>query len=330
MGDIMRRFGKFLGRLLLALIVVLVAIWFLGPREPVDTQISFDPSAMGDDLDAYLTAQEARFDDITPGVEKRINWYGEKGVKTPIALVYLHGYSATSEEIRPVPDQVAEAFHANIFYTRLTGHGRPGEALAQANAGDWIEDLAQAMAIGRRIGDQVVIISTSTGGTLATIAAAEPGLSAQLAGVVMISPNFKVKSPAAVLLSLPFARRWVPVVAGAQRSWEPSNELHAKFWTTSYPTVALLPLQALVDYVATIDVSQIQTPALFIFSPEDQVVDETVTAEKAALWGGPVRVEKRHMGPNDDPNSHVIAGEALSPSQTDETAAIIADWIGGL
>lgn len=326
----MRSFGKWLGRLLLLLIVLLAGAWLFGPREPVDTTISFDPAAIGDDPDAYLAAQESRFDDITPGVEKRINWYENAGQKTPVALVYLHGYSATSEEIRPVPDQVAEALHANIYYARLTGHGRPGEALAQATAGDWIEDLAQAMAIGRRIGDKVVIISTSTGGTLATVGAAEPDLSAQLAGVVFVSPNYKVRSPAAALLSMPFARSWVSLVAGQTISWEPSNELHAKFWTSSYPTVALLPMQALVDYVADIDVSAIRTPALFIYSPEDQVVDETVTAAKAKDWGGPVQVEIRHMGPNDDPNSHVIAGEALSPSQTDETAAIIARWIEGL
>lgn len=326
----MRSFGKLLGRLLLLVILAGALIWAVGPREPVDTEISFDPASLGEDLDAYLEAREARFGDITPGVEKRINWYDEAGRKTPIALVYLHGYSATSEEIRPVPDRVAEALHANIFYTRLTGHGRPGEALAQAKAGDWIEDLAEAMAIGRRIGDRVVIISTSTGGTLATVAAADPRLNAALAGVVLISPNYKVKAAAAALLSLPFARSWVPLVAGAQRSWEPSNELHARFWTTSYPTVALIPMQALVDHVATIDVSRITTPALFIYSPEDQVVDESVTARVASEWGGPVRVEERHMGPQDDPNSHVIAGEALSPGQTEETARIITEWIKGL
>ena len=69
---------------------------------------------------------------------------------------------------------------------RLAGHGRSGAAMAEPLAGDWIEDMAEAMAIGRRLGDRVVVIATSTGGTLAAIAATDPVLSEGLAGVVLV------------------------------------------------------------------------------------------------------------------------------------------------
>ncbi len=326
----MRRWIRRLAAALVVLALAVAAVLVLGPREPVDTRIDFDPAAIGDDIDAYLARREARFDDITPGVQKRVVWAGEKGARTHWAVVYLHGYSATSEEIRPVPDRVAAVLGANLFYTRLAGHGRPGEALGRVTAGDWIEDLAEAMEIGRRLGEKVLILSTSTGGTLATVAAADPQLSQGLAGIVFISPNFKVADPAAALLSLPFVRIWGPWVAGAEQSWEPRNEGQARYWTTRYPTVALVPMQALVDYVAGIDKSRLTVPALFIYSPEDKVVSPAATEAVARAWGGPKRIEKRHMGPGDDPMSHVIAGDIMSPGQTAETVAIILDWVRGL
>ncbi|KZL20096.1 hypothetical protein PsAD2_01582 [Pseudovibrio axinellae] len=55
---------------------------------------------------------------------------------------------------------------ANLYYTRLTGHDRTGEALAEATLYDRINDLAEAVEIGRQIGEKIIIVSTSTGATL--------------------------------------------------------------------------------------------------------------------------------------------------------------------
>ena len=242
----MRRTGKWLGRALLALLVLGGMAWIFAPVEPVDRAISFDPASLGDDLDAYLLASEQQFADIIPGAAKRIVWAGTKGAKTPLAVIYLHGFSASAEEIRPVPDQIAAALGANLYFARLAGHGRGSAAMAEPLAGDWIEDLAEAMAIGRRLGDRVLVIATSTGGTLAAIGAADPALSDGLAGIVMISPNFGVKPLAGKILDLPFARNWGPLVAGATRSFVPANEGQAKYWTTSYPTSAAIGNRAVV------------------------------------------------------------------------------------
>jgi alpha-beta hydrolase superfamily lysophospholipase len=202
--------------------------------------------------------------------------------------------------------------------------------MAEARAGDWIEDMAEAMAIGRRLGDRVLVIATSTGGTLAAIAATDPVLSEGLAGVVLVSPNFGVNSAAAKILDLPLARHWGPLVAGETRSFEPLNDAQARYWTTSYPTVALFPMAALVRHARGLDYSAVTIPALVIYSPQDQVVDPSRTEALMAGWGGPVQMEKRQMGPGDDPFSHVIAGSAISPGQTAETVGLILGWAKGL
>jgi alpha-beta hydrolase superfamily lysophospholipase len=315
-------------RWLIAIVVILGLIWFIAPEEPVDREISFDASTIGPDLDGYLATAEAAFTDIVPGAAKRIVWAGAKGVKTPLAIVYLHGFSATAEEIRPVPDDVAKALGANLYFTRLAGHGRGGAAMAEATAGDWLEDTAEAIAIGRSLGDRVLVIGTSTGATLAALAATDPALTADVAGMVMISPNFRVASKAAMILDMPFARWWGPMVAGETRSFKPHNEKHAAHWTTSYPTIALFPMAALLREARAEDYAKAKMPLLVIYSPEDKVIDPTAIPPVTDAWGGPVQLEARTMEAGDDPYSHVIAGDVLSPGQNAAVVTLITDWAG--
>lgn len=326
----MRRFGRLLGRGVIFLFLTFLVLWVALPSDPVDREISFDTNNLPVDLDAWLKHAEQQFPDILPGAAKRIVWSGEAGMKTPLAVVYLHGFSATAEEIRPVPDHVAKALGANLYFTRLAGHGRGGDALAGATAGDWVEDTAEAMAIGRRLGDQVVLIGTSTGATLTALAAADPALSKDLAGVVMVSPNFGLKSAAAAMLDLPLARYWGPLVAGAERSFVPANADHGRYWTTRYPTAALFPMAALVRHVRNLDFSAAKAPALVIYSPDDQVIDPARIPPVLDAWGGPVTQAQRKMDAGDDAYSHVIAGDILSPGQTAAVTALILEWARGL
>lgn len=323
----MRGFGRLLGRVLLVVIAVAAALWVFGPYEEVDLKAKFEPRRFGEGVQVYFESIESRFDDITPGTEKRIVWAGQPETRTPVSLLYLHGFSATSEEIRPVPDRLAAALGANLVYTRLRGHGRNGDALGGVTANDWMQDVAEGLAAARHMGERVVVLSTSTGGTLAAAAALDPDLSEGVAAMVFISPNFRLGDPNAALLSFPAARHWVPLLVGALRSWEPQNAQQGVYWTTSYPTVALLPMAALVEVVAGMDFGQAAIPALFRFSDDDTVLDPAETHRVAADWGADSTVQLVTMGPGDDPNAHVIAGAIKSPGQTDRTVADILAWL---
>ncbi|MCR9122635.1 MAG: alpha/beta hydrolase [Phyllobacteriaceae bacterium] len=314
---------------LIALIVILVGLWVFGPREPVNTALRFDPAVIGEDIEAYLAESEARFDDIVEDAEKQLVWaFPASRAKTPVSLVYVHGFSASPGEIRPAPDMAAEALGANLFYTRLAGHGRSDEAMAEPTVQDWLDDVAEAVAIGERVGERVVLIGTSTGGTLAAIAALHPDLRDRIAGIVFVSPNFKVQAAGSEVLTAPFARHLVPLIVGAERSFEPENELHAQFWTERYPSTALLPMAASVAHANAQFYENTSIPALFIFSDDDQVVDHTVTRQIAERWGGPAEIVA--IEETEDPYRHVIAGDALSPSNSQMMADTIADWVNGL
>lgn len=319
---------RWLGRGLLGLAVLLGLGWLLLPREPGDLTASFDPRRFGEGVQVYFESIESAYDDIVPGTEKRVIWAdGFKEQRTPYALVYLHGFTATSEEIRPVPDRIAEALGANLVYTRLKGHGRPGDAMAEATVPAWMADTAEALAAGRAVGEQVIVLSTSTGGTLAAAAAVDPALSQDVAAMIFVAPNFAPRQAGGALLSWPGVRVWAKWVLGEYTSFAPANEAEGTYWTVSYPTEAYAPLGALVKAVGRLDLGQTRIPALFWYSEDDQVVRPAVTTRRAAEWGGPVETRLVTMGPGDDPASHVVAGDIMSPGQTDTAVTEMLDWL---
>ena len=324
----MRRFRWFLMNLLLTLIVLGSAIYFFGPREEVNLHPTFDSRKFDEGVQVYFESTESAFDDIVPGVEKRVIWQdGFKEQRTPYSVLYIHGFSASSEEIRPVPDLVADALGANLVYTRLKGHGRGGLAMAEGTASSWMQDAAEGLAAARAVGEQVIVISTSTGSTLAAAAALDADLSEDVIGMVFVSPNFGVNNAAAWIPSLPWARKWLPILMGPERDVSGSDPERNKYWSTVYPWEAVVPMSVLVDTVYTLDFSEAWVPALFWFSDDDQVVRPDRTHKIAEDWGALATVKLVTMKPGDDPSAHVIAGRLRSPGQTSTAAEGILDWL---
>lgn len=313
-------------------LLVLLALglgFLLGPREPVDTRVTFDPAKIGGDPDAYLAASEAQVAGIRDGLQKEIIWaFPNSKAKTKLAIVYIHGFSASKGEIRPVPDKVAAALGANLFYTRLTGHGQNGPAMAVAAVNDWVNDYAEALAIGSMIGEKVIIIATSTGAGLATWAATQPELSKDVAGMVFVSPNYGVQASGSFLLTMPWGRQLANIIVGPEREFVPVNELHGKFWTPKYPTGAVLPMAALTKLAREVMVENIKIPTLFIFADTDKVVRPDLTKERIARWGA--KAETLIVEKPDDPYQHVVAGDALSPDKTEEVTKKALEFVEGL
>ncbi|MEO1000451.1 MAG: alpha/beta fold hydrolase [Pseudomonadota bacterium] len=313
--------------ILIYLILISVGgLLLFGPRAPIDGPIAIEESAIAADPAGWLAAKEAVVADLRLGAEARVVWANAGEAETEFAVVYIHGFSATTEEIRPVPDRVAGALGANLVFARLTGHGRDGDAMAEAAVPAWRQDVAEALAVGRAVGRRVIVMGTSTGGSLAAIAAFDQRVNADIAGLVLISPNFKLNDFAGAVLDFPFARHLVPAIVGPERSFAPQSEAHAAWWTTSYPSTALVPVGATVRAANALPFFRSETPVLFAYSPDDLVVDAGRTAAVAEAWGGPVTVHEVGIGPGIDPFAHVIAGDILSPEGTEPMIEAILAW----
>lgn len=284
-------------------------IFASGPR--LDMTVDIVSPELPASLDDYIRQSESQFDDITPGAEKSIVWAGEVGARTEFALVYLHGFSATRQETAPLAESIAAELGANVFSTRFAGHGRSGEAMLEGSLNRWLNDAHEAMSIGRRLGDKILLMGVSTGATAAIWSALND--SEQLAGLVLMSPNFGPKDTRTSILTWPWGRQIGRLVAGPERSWTPLNDEQARYWTTRYPTEAVLPMMAMVETIKGYDLGAITTPSLWIYSDQDGVVSVDNIRE-AYQEIGSVYKQRLIINDSEDPHHHVLAGAILAPS----------------
>lgn len=318
---------RFLYRVLFILFLVFGAVYLFGPDEQMTGEIVFNPSNIGDDAELYLTERESAYSDIRTGLQKEIIWQDEatKG-KTAYSVIYLHGYTASKEEIRPVPDRTAEHLGANLFYARFKGHGRTSDAMAEVTVDGWLNDAAEAIAVGAATGDKVVVIATSTGAAIVTwLAANKPELVSSVAAFVFVSPNYGIHPPADFVLRFPLARTFVPLFFGKERLVERETEAERHAWTTPYASVSLAPMAKIMEEGRETNVGAINIPALFIFSPNDQVVNPENTRNVMSRWGG--ETEAMEVTDSTDDSEHVIAGDLRSPNTTDKVVERVNEWL---
>ena len=306
--------------------VLVLALFLSGPR--VDLNTTLHPLVLSQDLDTYLARKEAAYNDIVPGTEKKIVWAHAPGEQTPLAIVYVHGFSASRQDTAPLAARIAGELHANLYSTRLSGHGRGSEAMLEGSVNSWLDDMHEAVEIGKRLGRRVVIIGISTGGTLATWQAVHSA-GDEIAALVLLSPNFGPADRKTEILTWPWGAQLAELLVGKTRSWKPVNEAHGRYWTSSYPVRALLPMMGLVKLALSLDLQAIKAPTLVIYAPDDKTVDTTAIIAAFQKIGA----KKKKLvaySQSGDLSRHVLAGDILSPDSTEPLAQMIADFLAGL
>jgi esterase/lipase len=281
-----------------------------------------------DTLEAEIAAVEAKVDHLRDGCAKCVSWAGDVAVQTEIAVVFIHGFSATCGELRPLPEMIAQALGANLFSTRLMGHGQNGDAMGRATLDGWRADVREAAVIGQALGKRVLFIGCSTGCTLTTLGLTNGDIDAEnVLGAVFVSPNFGLRHKVAqMVLDLPFSEYWAPYLIGKERKFDVISDQHEQFWTTRYPTKAVKPMGDAIRAVMRANVSEIQTPMFMAVNADDEVIDP-VRARKVMLkWGGPVYKQALKQTEDDDAMGHVMAGDVFSPGQTAPLVARIVEW----
>ncbi len=233
------------------LIVVLAGIYFMGPEpdqpvwDPAKISVPTDPEA----LENYISANEAKHR-LKPENEARIVWADSSRKKTEYSVVYIHGFSASQEEGDPVHEEFAKKFGCNLYLARMADHGiDTTEQLLYFTADRWWKSSREALAIGRALGDKVIIMSTSTGGTVALALAAE--YPTEVFALINMSPLIALKDPLAWVGPLPWGLQIGRLVKGhyLSPSTTPGTDtaLFYRYWNRTYRLEAAIQLTEMVD-----------------------------------------------------------------------------------
>lgn len=104
-------------------------------------------------------------------------------------------FSATGRESAPLSDRVATQLGGNLFYARLTGHGRSDDALGESSVNAWINDTVEAITIGEEIGEEVILMASSTGASLLAWLSANRHLSDDIRAWSLSHPTLSLLTP---------------------------------------------------------------------------------------------------------------------------------------
>jgi len=254
--------------------------------------------------------------------EAKIVWANnELQNKTEFVLLYLHGFSASRQEGFPVNEDFAKRYKCNAYLARLASHGLITDNPLIDMTPERLYDSAKlALVIARHLGDKVIIMGTSTGGTLALKLAADfPDL---VQGLILYSPNITIKQKAALLLSKPWGLQIARLNFGGDfrvSDDDPTGEI-CKYWYCSYRAEGPVFLQQLLE--ATMNdtlFSHVKCPLFMGYyykdeDNQDQVVDVATELEMFQKIGTPDSIKWKQPFP--DAESHVIACSLTSKSVT--------------
>lgn len=310
-------------KILSGILVLLAAVYLSGPNPSTPVYSTALPELPSNDsaLENYILLQESKHK-IKPDNEARIVWANDS-LKQPTeyAIVYLHGFSASQEEGNPVHRKIAQQFGCNLYLARLAEHGiDTTDALVNMTAEKLWETAKEAYAIGQKIGKKVILMGTSTGGTLALqLAANYP----EIAGLILYSPNIQINDPNAWLLNNPWGLQIARKVKGSNYNIIPKKtDTYKQYWNQEYRLEALVQLEELLETTMNkSNFEKIKQPVLALYyykdeNNQDPVVKVAAIKKMMVSLGTPVEKEKMVAIPN--AGNHVLA----SPIQSKDILSV--------
>jgi pimeloyl-ACP methyl ester carboxylesterase len=303
---------------LLAIPVILGVGYFAGPSPKTPEYKNDMPAvpAQAIALQQYIQQKETAHK-IKPDNEARIIWNNDSSkTKTQYAIVYLHGFSASQFEGAPAHTNLAKMFGCNLYLARMAEHGiDTTDALANLTADGYWASAKEALAIAKQLGNKVILMGTSTGGTNALqLAAAYPN---NVAALILYSPNIAINDKNAWVLNNPWglqiARR---VTGGNYRQSTDERPTYKQYWNWRYRLEGTVALEELIETsINKATFEKVKQPVLLLYYYKDEQHQDPVVKVSAmkemfeALGTLPDKKRQKAMPNTGD---HVIASPLKS------------------
>lgn len=319
----MKRIKRFFAILFLLAIVV----YLLGPK-PTKPELNKDLpsiSASISNVESFVAKKEQAFS-IKPDNESRIIWVDEnKKERTNHSVLYLHGFTASWYEGYPANVEFARKFGCNLYMPRLHDHGLETEdALLDMTPDKLWESAKEALIVARSLGKKVIIMSTSTGGTLALKLAAD--FPEYVDGLILYSPNIRINNSSAFLLSKPWGLQIARKSIGGKHRVV-SHDVNSKdcqYWDCKHRVEALVYLQQLVESTMKNETyEQVVAPVFLAYYYKDKSNQDTyvkVDAMQKMFDKLGTMPEKKIKKVFPEAGHHVIACELTSGSLNEVVA----------
>ncbi len=259
--------------------LLLVIGYLMGPR-PSNPNYKKDMPVVPEQataLEEFIAGKES-LHKVKPDNEARIVWNNDSlKNKTEYAIVYLHGFSASQEEGDPVHRDIAKTFGCNLYLSRLAEHGLDTtEPMKRLTADKYWESTKEALAIGKQIGNKVILMGTSTGGTNALqLAAAYPN---DIDALVLLSPNIEINDPNAWILNNPWGLQIATIVQGSRYiDSKDQRPVYKQYWYSHYRLESVVALQEMLETSMTKETfEKINEPTLLLYYYKDDVHQDSV------------------------------------------------------
>ena len=305
-------------KIILGIIILLLVTYFMGPRMP-KTELNRQLPVISGNIAEYVAHLETA-DKVRPGNEAKIIWANDSAhSQTEYVLLYLHGFSASRMEGFPVNEDFPKRYGCNAYLARLASHGLVTDnPLIDMTPYRLYESAKQALVIASQLGQKVIIMGTSTGGTLALQLAAD--FPKKVYGLILYSPNVRIKQKASVLLSKPWGLQIARLNFGGnfRVSKDDPNSVAYKYWYNSYRVEGTVYLQQLLDETMKNEVfEKIKCPIFMGYYYKDEQHQDQTVEVKACLQmfekvGTPASLKRAQAFP--EAGTHVIACNLTSKS----------------
>ncbi len=323
-------------RVLLLIIVLVVLIYQLGPKveKPIlDGELPVVTSDLMV-LEREINQREAAISNLKENNQARIVWFDSIPRKTKYSLVYLHGWSASQEEGAPLHRETAKRYGCNLYLSRLAGHGlQEKEAMLTLTADQLLDSAKEAIAIGKQLGEKVILMATSTGGTLALYLA---GKDPDIDGLILYSPNIEIYDSTAKFLDDPWGLQIAKLVKGSDyHEYEANSPEKEQYWVTKYRLESLTQLQALMEETMTQETfASVEQPVFVGYFYKNDSIQDKVVSVPAILEMyealGTAKANKRKVA-FPEAGDHVLASYVVSKdleSVRDETFSFLEEIVG--
>jgi pimeloyl-ACP methyl ester carboxylesterase len=262
---------------------ILIILYFTGPKPSKPVLDKHLPEiSFGSLSPAQYVQQMESQEKVKPDNEARIIWANDSSrQKTEYVIVYLHGFSASQAEGEPVHRNIAKKFGCNLYLSRLAWHGiETAEPMLHLTADNYWESAKKARAIGRQLGRKVILMSTSTGGTLSLMMAGEiPGIHA----LILLSPNIAIYNDKAYLLNNPWGLQIArAVVSSKYVTTKDQRDIYKKYWYSKYRLEATTQLEELLETAMTEQTfKKVTQPVLTLYYYRDEIHQDSVVKVSA-------------------------------------------------